>query len=217
MTGCHPFLGGEIQVNQTVAVRFEFVAETKTYERFFLFLFFNLIFFIFFCFFSGELKCAFSFPPHIYIHYWIAFAVILRKICNAACPSCGMVTEMENPVAPLTSHLSPPWSPLALKRSVFRSSQWPGESQTQIFKSQVSTLTKIIETPAARSESPPSCSSLGRDKPNQQPCILLHCSGCIKLASRVTAGQEAGNNADKVSFQRRDPLQAARQKTINNW
>lgn len=146
----------------------------------------------------------------------MALAVIGRKTCHAACPSCGTVTEMENPIAPLTSHLSPPWSTLGLKRSTFRSSRRPGESQTQILKSQISTLTKIIETPAARGKSPPSSSSLGRDKTNLQSCILLHCSGCIKLASGVTAGQEAGNNEDKVSFQRCDPLQAARQKTINN-
>lgn len=67
MTGCHPFLGGEIQVNQTVAVRFEFVAETKTYERFFLFLFFNLIFFIFFCFFFWRAEVRFLLPPS-YLH-----------------------------------------------------------------------------------------------------------------------------------------------------
>lgn len=41
-------------------------------------------------------------------------------------------------------------------------------------------------------------------------------SKCIKLGNRVTAGQEDGNNEDKVSFQRCDPIQAVCQKTINN-
>lgn len=73
-----------------------------------------------------------------------------------------------------------------------------------------------LPTDPEPAESAAPCASEGRDGAEQKSCVLLHCSERIKLASRVTAGQEAGNNEDKVSFQRCDPLQAVRQKTINN-